>query len=200
MLRVSRCVCLSVCLLIYTCRYGFFGRQLETEKAFNTKMTELMREVDQNLAKLKIAAPTTKRETAAPVAAVAATPAVEPAPQPASSPAPAPATTSRPTGLPVASAVELTRTASEVPRQPAAASASSATSPSAVALATRQHAQQQVSPKDVANLQARVEAMEDAGVLSAEQAEAMDDLVSDFVRSNSQPVASCCDRGGLTDA
>ena len=71
---------------------------------------------------------------------------------------------------------------------------------SAVALATRQHAQQQVSPKDVANLQARVEAMEDAGVLSAEQAEAMDDLVSDFVRSNSQPVASCCDRGGLTDA
>jgi len=163
-------------------------------------MTELMREVDQNLAKLKIAAPTTKRETAAPVAAVAATPAVEPAPQPASSPAPAPATTRRPTGLPVASAVELTRTASEVPRQPAAASASSATSPSAVALATRQHAQQQVSPKDVANLQARVEAMEDAGVLSAEQAEAMDDLVSDFVRSNSQPVASCCDRGGLTDA
>ena len=52
----------------------------------------------------------------------------------------------------------------------------------------------------MANLQARVEAMEDAGVLSAEQAEAMDDLVSDFVRSNSQPVASCCDHGGLTDA
>ena len=66
--------------------YGFFGRVLETDKAFEDKMTEMMREVDQNLSKLGMTAPTQKQPASAdcsnpkPVSAPASEPA--PAPQP----------------------------------------------------------------------------------------------------------------------
>ena len=44
------------------------------------------------------------------------------------------------------------------------------------------HAQHKVELAAVLELQARIESMEEAGVLSAKQGETIDDMVSDFVR------------------
>ena len=177
----------------YPDRYGFYGRTLETDKAFDAKITEMMREVDQNLGKLGLSAPTqTTSPAAAPTPSPTPTPEPAPAPPtPAATSAPSPSTesisgTKRPSGLPAASAVELTVKSTEPVG--AIATQSQSTNPTATFSSssfsgTRAiHAQHKVNLEAVLELQTRVESMEEVGVLSTEQAEAIDDIVSDFVR------------------
>ena len=180
--------------------YGFFGKTLETDKAFEAKMTEMMREVDQNLGKLGMTAPTQKQLASAncsnpkPVSAPAPEPAPAPQPAPGLEPASAPAvaptpapTSKRPTGLPAASAGELTVKSSEpvvgnaTRNQNMNPTASSSVS-SFGGTQRATHAQHKVELAAVLELQARIESMEEAGVLSAKQGETIDDMVSDFVR------------------
>ena len=136
--------------------YGFFGDTLDIDEKFDQKIKEMCSAID----------------AFRPEPAEEPEPPPEPTPAPAPAPAPAPKAKAKgPQDVPI--------TAGGASR-PAPGNAATAVAP-APAPAVAVSSQALVTMPQVQALEARLDALEEAGLLSAEEAELAEDILADFV-------------------